>query len=295
MGIKKKLGLGAMSAVMGISLIGTGTWAAFNDIEKVDAQVAAGELNLKLSELENGPIDFKISDLKPGDHMTRNIKLVNDGTLAIKDVLMSIEGVEFTDYAPTKEDEAGYEDDDTWGENNALEYLNQFRVSVMKVGAEGDGSGDFPHPIISGDADIRLGDFYLASGSLDNSAKTTEKIGGTTDLINTAKSTVWDNVDRNYIDEVSQRINAATVNPDKWTGLPLFPEDDDNLQIKIEFVKDDTDSDKDGTHDQNKFQGDTASINVQFEARQWGGQEITDEDVNTKGYIETNEQANNGN
>lgn len=159
MSIKKRLGLGAMSAVMGLSLIGTGTWAAFNDVERVEATVGAGTLNLELAKLKNNPIDFKVSNLKPGDTMTRNIVLKNKGSLAIRDVLMSIEHVDFTDYTPTGT-QAGSGDNDTWGTNKALQYLNQFRVSLIKVGAEG-GTGGFPHDIISSGKDVRLGTSIL--------------------------------------------------------------------------------------------------------------------------------------
>jgi spore coat-associated protein N len=291
MSIKKRLGLGAMSAVMGISLIGTGTWAAFNDIESVQAKVGAGELNLNLAELNNGPIDFKISDLKPGDFMTRNIVLQNTGSLAIKDVLMSIESVDFTDYIPA-EGEAGY-GDNTHGTNTAIEYLNQFRVSVIKVGAEG-GSGGFPKELISATKDVRLGEFYLASGTIGSKNVT----GVNTAAINAAVAKVWGSVDHAYIDTASKRINGATINPNEWTGLPVVPHDDDTLQIKIEFVEAPA-KNSDGTYVQNKFQGDTADIEIQFEARQWGGLDVKDSDMtnttNGTGAVETNKKANSQN
>jgi spore coat-associated protein N len=291
MSIKKRLGLGAMSAVMGLSLIGTGTWAAFNDIESVEAKVGAGELNLNLAELNNGPINFEISNLKPGDFMTRNIVLQNTGTLAIKDVLMSIESVSFKDYIPA-EGQAGY-GDNTHGLNSAIEYLNQFRVSVMKVGAEG-GSGGFPKDLIPAAKDVRLGEFYLASGSIGNK----DAPGVSEAATNAAIAKVWGSVDHAYIDTLTKRINAATINPNEWTGLPVVPHDDDTLQIKIEFVKAPA-KNSDGTYVQNKFQGDTADIEIQFEARQWGGLDVKDSDMkdttNGTGAVETNKKANSQN
>ncbi|GAM15443.1 TasA family protein [Mesobacillus selenatarsenatis] len=298
MSLKKKITMGALSATLGLSLVAGGTWAAFNDVETVSAGMEAGTLKLDLKKYENKPFNFQISDLKPGDKMTRNIKLVNSGTLAIRDVLMSIESVQFADYVPA-EGEAGYEDDDTWGDNNVVQYLNQFRVTVMQVGAEG-GSGGFPRELIPADKDVRLGDFYLASGSLaGDDSKLND--GVTQADINTALSNVWGAVDHTYIDAASRRINGATINPNEWTGLPVNPNDDDVVEISIEFVKDNTLNDK-GTYVQNKYQGDTATVNFQFEARQWGGQEVTDSDIGAglkgadkEGYIQTNERANNGN
>ncbi|MGD7022838.1 TasA family protein [Rossellomorea vietnamensis] len=290
MSIKKKLGLGAMSAIMGLSLVGTGTWAAFNDVERVDAKVGAGELNLNLAQLNSEPIDFNISNLKPGDHMTRNIKLQNVGSLAIKEVLLSIEDVTFTNYTPTA-GQAG--EGDTWESNNAIEYLDQFRVSVVKVGAEG-GRGGFPLDIIPSTANVTLADFYLASGSLAGDSAKRED-GATQGQINLAKQTVWNNVNRAYLDANSQRLNVATLNPNEWTGLPVVPEDDDVVQIKIEFIDDTTPSPNgDGTYVQNKYQGDTATIKLQFEARQWGGLDVQDSDMKNPdgtGDVETNKEA----
>ena len=260
--------------------------------------MATWKLDLTIAKVSaDNPFDFKISNLKPGDSMTRSIKLVNDGTLAIKDVLMSIEKVDFTDYKPTEEGDAGYGETDTWGENNAIDYLNQFRVTVIQVGAEG-GSGGFPKDIIGSDKDVRLGEFYLASGSVaGDGAKGT---GATSGAISAAINKVWGSVDHGYIDQSSRRINGATVNPNEWTGLPVNPNDDDVLEISIEFIKEDATND-DGSYKQNKYQGDMATVQFQFEARQWGGQEVTGTDLGTgkkgagPGYIQTNERANNGN
>lgn len=299
MSLKKKITMGALSATLGLSLVAGGTWAAFNDIESQASSLAAGKLNLTLAKVSaDQPFDFKISNLKPGDSMTRSIKLVNDGTLAIKDVLMSIENVEFTDYKPSAVGDAGYGETDTWGVNNAIDYLNQFRVTVVQVGAEG-GSGGFPKDIIPKTKDVRLGDFYLASGSVaGDSAKTSN--GATPTAISVAINKVWGSVDQSYIDASSRRINGATVNPNEWTGLPVNPNDDDVLKISIEFVKEDAKND-DGSYKQNKYQGDMATVHFQFEARQWGGQEVTESDIGDgkkgfkkDGYVETNERANNG-
>ncbi|WP_284139248.1 MULTISPECIES: TasA family protein [unclassified Virgibacillus] len=283
MGIKKRLTSGAIAATLGISLIGVGTWAAFNDVENVEGGVAAGTLELSLNELNGQPVNFDISNLKPGDHMTRQLQLKNDGSLAIKDVLLSIETVDFQDYAPNEPGMPGYEDEDTWGENTVVDYLNQFEVTIMNVGNEGSGDGEFPKNIIL--ENVSLGDFYLASGTIHG-----DRPGEDPASIQAARERVWNSVDQAYIDVASNRLNVSTVNPDQWTGLPVDPYDPDNVLIKIAF-KDDQTKNEDGTYVQNKYQGDAAAIEFMFEARQWDGQDVSDEE----GYVESNEQANNGN
>jgi spore coat-associated protein N len=85
MSIKKKLGLGMASAALGLSLIGGGTFAYFNDVETSNNSFAAGTLNLTLNPTEM----FKIQNMKPGDRMFKRFNLKNDGSLNIKDVLLA--------------------------------------------------------------------------------------------------------------------------------------------------------------------------------------------------------------
>lgn len=93
MSIKKKLGLGIASAALGISLVGGGTFAYFNDTEVVDNSFAAGKLDLGVDPT----VAFDISNLKPGDYMTRDFTMSNEGTLNIGKVLMN------TSYTGTEE------------------------------------------------------------------------------------------------------------------------------------------------------------------------------------------------
>ncbi|WAA10008.1 TasA family protein [Fervidibacillus albus] len=287
MSFKRKLTTGAISATLGLALITGGTWAAFNDVENADASVEAGTLNLDLEKVGNQPFTFEVSNLKPGDSMERKIKFVNSGSLAIKEVLMAIEEVEFTDYIPMDESDAGGKDLDTWNENDVLEFLDQFKVSVMQVGAEG--GTNYPVDIIPESAEITLKDFYLASGSVagDSSKPASQE------EINQARSKVWNTVDNRYIDAESNRINGSSVQNVNYAGVPVDPTDIDILKVKIEFMDND-ERNPDGSFVQNKFQGDRADIVISFEATQWDGQEITDEDLNDDGYIESNEKAHNG-
>ncbi|WP_156288281.1 TasA family protein [Oceanobacillus salinisoli] len=260
MTFKKKLTAGAMAATLGFSLVGVGTWAAFNDIEEVSAGVAAGELDLVINPAE-GPINFDISNLKPGDKMTRSFELDNNGTLAIKEVLLSIDQVDFNDYIP-EEGQAGFGDEDTYGSNDAEEYLDQFQVTLLRTGTE----GAVEDIIVGTEQKVTLKDIYLGS-----------------DKVQKAVGNHW----------VDGRINLASTASNQWEGLPAQPHDFDTVEMTIEFVEY-SDRDDRGVEDQNKYQGDTADITFSLEATQWDGQEITEADLNENGYITINEEANNG-
>ncbi|WP_058306724.1 TasA family protein [Gracilibacillus massiliensis] len=84
MSMKKKLGLGLASAALGLALVGGGTYAYFNDVETSNNTFAAGTLDLSLSP----EVIFNVKNLKPGDYMVRDFKMVNDGSLDIKQVLL---------------------------------------------------------------------------------------------------------------------------------------------------------------------------------------------------------------
>ncbi|QTM98306.1 cell division protein FtsN [Sediminibacillus dalangtanensis] len=84
MSVKKKLGMGVMSAALGLSLIGGGTYAYFNDTAESNNTFAAGTLDLSVDPVEI----FSVDNLKPGDYMLRSFELQNGGTLDIARVLM---------------------------------------------------------------------------------------------------------------------------------------------------------------------------------------------------------------
>nr|WP_304218540.1 TasA family protein [Fredinandcohnia onubensis] len=299
MSFKKKLTIGALSATLGLSLVAGGTWAAFNDVEQTSNTLGAGSLDLKLEPGTNKGIEFNITNLKPGDYMTRKIELVNKGTLAIKEVLMAVESVEFTDYKPGT---AGANDLDTHGENDVIEYLSQFRLTLVKIGAEG--GGPYSLPIIKEADEITLAHFYLASGNLAGDNAKLEEINATGGNytqadINAARLKIADVVDDDYI--IGNRLNGSTVKNDSFYGLTVNPSDSDTLEMKIKFWPNDDKNSDTGTYNQNIFQGDSAILNVSFEATQWQGQEITEDDIGDgvkgkaeDGYVETNERANNG-
>lgn len=91
MSMKKKLGMGVATAVLGLGLIGGGTFAYFSDQEVSNNTFAAGTLDLALNPTEI----INVDNIKPGDKMLRTFNLANKGTLDIKTVDLS------TDYTVT--------------------------------------------------------------------------------------------------------------------------------------------------------------------------------------------------
>lgn len=87
MSIKKKMGTGILAGALGLSLVGGGTWAAFNDVEAVDNTFAAGTLDL----VTNEEALFNVSNLKPGDYFTKTLELTNNGSLDINEILLGSE------------------------------------------------------------------------------------------------------------------------------------------------------------------------------------------------------------
>lgn len=128
MSIKKKMGLGILAGALGVSLIGGGTWAAFNDVEKTDNKFYAGTLDLVVGE--GTTFDFNISNLKPGDHFTKQLVLNNNGSLDINQILVHANKL------------SGWSDKDEIGlntkigpgsaVNNEDEFLGQFNVDITK-------------------------------------------------------------------------------------------------------------------------------------------------------------------
>lgn len=84
MGIKKQLGVGVMSAALGLSLIGGGTYAYFSDSQVTSNTFAAGTLDLAADPTEIISVD----NIKPGDSMIRTFELENNGSLDISKVFL---------------------------------------------------------------------------------------------------------------------------------------------------------------------------------------------------------------
>ena len=84
MNLKKKLAMGIATGALAVSMIGGGTYAYFSDTETSTNTFAAGTLDLSLNPTEI----INVDNIKPGDTMTKNFKLGNEGSLDIAKVLL---------------------------------------------------------------------------------------------------------------------------------------------------------------------------------------------------------------
>ncbi|MCP8615769.1 TasA family protein [Salirhabdus salicampi] len=236
MSIKKKIGMGVASAALGISLVGGGTWAAFNDTATINNHFAAGTLDLEVGKSHNKPISFDLSNLKPGDNIQRIFELRNTGTLAIKEVLLDVTSDNFVDDTNAV----------NGGSNTESEFLAQFKIDFMNV--DGESTNWEPRENVVKDGEtLTLAD--LVDGSYVNKIKT------------------------DYLaSDGSNRINLAplVVDDTDYRGIPVNPSDIDDVFIQITFI-DNNDLNNDGTYVQNKFQGDSVDFFFNLEATQWDG------------------------
>ncbi|ASK63920.1 cell division protein FtsN [Virgibacillus phasianinus] len=111
MSMKKKLGMGVMTASLGLSLIGGGTFAYFSDTETTNNTFAAGTLDLSIDPAKI----IDVSNMKPGDTMVREFKLTNSGSLKIDTVNL------LTDYKVV----------DAKGDNAAEDFGKHIRVNFL--------------------------------------------------------------------------------------------------------------------------------------------------------------------
>ncbi|MTW87183.1 cell division protein FtsN [Virgibacillus dakarensis] len=110
MGIKKQLSMGILSAALGISLIGGGTYAYFSSSETTNNTFAAGTLDLAVEPTAL----IEVENLKPGDWVIRDFELQNNGTLDIEKVTLD------TDYHIT---DANGDNTDDFGKYIEVEFL----------------------------------------------------------------------------------------------------------------------------------------------------------------------------
>lgn len=110
MGFKKQLGMGIGAAALGITLIGGGTFAYFSSSETSNNTFAAGELDLSMEPKKVVDLD----NMKPGDTVTEDFELRNNGTLDIKEVLLE------TDYSVV---DAKGDNTEDFGEHIEVEFL----------------------------------------------------------------------------------------------------------------------------------------------------------------------------
>ncbi|MGE6964094.1 TasA family protein [Bacillus thuringiensis] len=87
MSFKKKIGVGVISAALGLSFIGGGTYAYFSDQVVTNNTFTAGTLDLAMQPTTS----LDLNQLKPGDKILKKFNLKNSGTLDIQDVVMKID------------------------------------------------------------------------------------------------------------------------------------------------------------------------------------------------------------
>ncbi|GAB3804960.1 TasA family protein [Virgibacillus kimchii] len=115
MSLKKKLGMGIATAVMGVGLIGGGTFAYFSDTAEQTNTFASGTINLDVDP----EIQVPMENIKPGDWMPRDFELENNGSLDIAYVELN------TDYNVTR-------DGENVGSTLADKYAEQLYVQFLK-------------------------------------------------------------------------------------------------------------------------------------------------------------------
>ncbi|KEK23002.1 TasA family protein [Bacillus gaemokensis] len=84
MSLKRKIGMGVISASLGLSLSLGGVFAYFSDSETSNNSFQAGTLDLSV----NPTVIVDVKGLKPGDSIERNFQLENKGSLDIAKVAL---------------------------------------------------------------------------------------------------------------------------------------------------------------------------------------------------------------
>ncbi|MGM0806758.1 MAG: TasA family protein [Bacillota bacterium] len=84
MGFTKTISKGVMTAALGLSLMGGGTFAYFSDTFETKNTFAAGTLDLSI----NPNAVVNIDNIKPGDEVYREFTFENKGSLDIYQVLL---------------------------------------------------------------------------------------------------------------------------------------------------------------------------------------------------------------
>lgn len=242
MSIKSKLAVGVMTGALGLSLVGGGTFAAYNDTATINNHFASGELNLEVGKNSNKAISFDLTNLKPGDNIQRIFTLNNIGSLAIKDVLMDASADGF---------------DDADGDSDQEGFLSQFEVDFMQVDSETNQWQPRQDVVIN---DLTLQD--LVSGNVSGKVNPAHLEGN--------------------------RVNLASIASGDDRGIPLDPQDTDDVFIQIKF-KDVQTKDGNGEYVQNKYMNASANFYFNLEATQWEGVHV--DTSNGNGAVNNGQQG----
>ncbi|PKR77200.1 hypothetical protein CEY16_10695 [Halalkalibacillus sediminis] len=240
MSIKKKIGMGVLTGVMGLSLVGGGTYAAFNDTATINNHFAAGTLDLEVGKNHSShTMNFDLGNMKPGDNVQRIFKLNNVGSLAIKEVLLNVTADNF-------DADQGYNQD-------MEDFLDQFEIDFMNEDGESPRHEPRENIVKSGET-LTLGDLFREDLS---SVKDDFKATDGTPRINLVPLVLPGDADHTRI------------------GLPVEPNDQDAVFIQITFKDDQNRVGGDYSEFiQNKFQTNEVDFYFNLEATQWNGYHI---------------------
>lgn len=169
MGIKKKLGLGIGAAALGLSLVGGGTFAYFNDTSTIHNEFKSGTLVMDVNKAWNFPLNFNLKNIKPGDKWERQFVLQNKGSLDIGNTLMSVTNVG-TDNALLDTLTVKYFVDATPpvvdpGTPDAGYLLLNSQDITLREAINGDFAGKIKPQYITADNKLNLTPIGLASGT----------------------------------------------------------------------------------------------------------------------------------
>ncbi|QTN01633.1 cell division protein FtsN [Sediminibacillus dalangtanensis] len=153
--VYKKISTAIMAAVLGIALVGGGTFAYFSDTATSASTFSSGTLELSA----NPSTIVELENLKPGDWTEKSFFLTNEGSLDIKKVLLH------TDYTVTDQD------GNPVSEELANQYAQALRVDFLKNTGDGD---VFAYPIIVNSTSL----FELKDLVLENAATEHELLSG---------------------------------------------------------------------------------------------------------------------
>ncbi|WP_373893400.1 TasA family protein [Virgibacillus natechei] len=113
MNIKNRIMMCVVTAVLGLGLIGGGTYAYFNDTKATQNTFATGELDLGI----NKETIIDIPDIIPGETVDGKFELTNDGTVDMSEVVLH------STYEVTDNNKAN--DGDDLGEHIQVEFLDR--------------------------------------------------------------------------------------------------------------------------------------------------------------------------
>ncbi|WP_456273087.1 TasA family protein [Bacillus sp. AK031] len=243
MTIKKKLGLGVASAALGLSLVGGGTWAAFNDTATINNHFAAGTLDLEVGKVATKAINFDLTNMKPGDSVKRVFELKNAGTLAIKEVLLDTTTDNF----------------DGGTDSLESEFLSQFEIDIFQIDNEDDASNNYPKgTLVENNQTLTLAD--LVNNTYSGKVKAKYLSNG----------------------KINLAPLAVDPGEEGYRGIPNSPVDSDKVVIEIRFKNDPDKVAGTNEYVQNKYMDDSVDFFFNLEATQWSGVEVRSQDGNGK-------------